>query len=76
MTQTKTTPKREDGDGTDLGKLPDARIVIDLRETEDGWIAYDPDDGEGIVGRGETAPRAAEDYARRVAEYLEQDRSR
>lgn len=76
MSQTKTTPKRGGGDGTNLGKLPDARVTIDLEERADGWIAYDPDDGEGIVGRGETAPRAAEDYARRVAEFLEQDRSR
>ena len=58
-------------EGTDLAELPDARIVIDLRETADGWIAYDPDDGEGIVGRAETGPRAAEDYCRQVAEFLE-----
>ena len=49
--------------GTDLTELPDARIVIDLRETPDGWVAYDPDDGEGIVGQAETG--------RRVAEFLE-----
>ena len=58
-------------EGIDLAELPDARIVIDLRETEDGWIAVDPDDGESIVGRAETGPRAAEDYCRRVAEFLE-----
>lgn len=51
-------------------------MTIDLEERADGWIAYDPDDGEGIVGRGETAPRAAEDYCRQVAEFLEQNHSR
>lgn len=58
-------------EGIDLAELPDARIVIDLCETEDGWVAYDPDDGEGIVGKAETGPRAAEDYCRRLAEHLE-----
>ena len=66
---------RADGDGAaeglDLGELPDARITIDLKRVEGGWAAFDPSDGEGIVGRAETAPRAAEDYCKRVAEYLE-----
>lgn len=70
-----STPARPDGDGaaegTDLGELPDARITIDLERVEDGWVAYDPNDAEAIVGRGETGPRAAEDYCRRVAEVLE-----
>lgn len=58
--------------GTDLAQLLDARVVIDLeRVGDEEWIAYDPDDEEAIVGRGETGPRAAEDYCRRVAEYLE-----
>lgn len=74
MTQTKAAA-RDGGDsveGIDLVELPDARITIDLQRVEGGgWIAHDPDDSEGIVGHGETAPRAAEDYTRQVAEYLE-----
>lgn len=47
-------------------------MTIDLgRVSDDEWIAYDSDDGEGVIGRGETGPRAAEDYCRRVAEHLE-----
>ena len=59
--------------GTDLAELPDARIVIDLDQVgADEWEAYDPDDGEGIVGTGETAPRgAARDYIDQVIEKIE-----
>lgn len=70
MTKTKTTA-RSDGGSINFDELPDARVTIDLEETADGWIAYDPDDDAGIVGRAASAPRAAEDYARQVAEYLE-----
>ena len=73
MSQTKRAA-RTNGDAVDLAELPDARVTIDLRETADGWIAYDPDDDTSIVGSAETAPRAAEDYCRKVAEYLEGDR--
>lgn len=73
-----STPARSDGaggvEGTDLGELPDARITIDLKAVEDGWIAYDPNDREGIVGRGETGPRAAEEYCRKVAEFIDDGR--
>lgn len=70
MTHTKTTVA--DGEGIDLEQLPDARVTIDLDRVSDGeWIAFDPDDGEGLVGRAETAPRAAEDYCRKVAELIE-----
>ena len=51
----------------------DARITIDLEpESEDEWITYNPDDDAGIIGRGETGPRAAEDYCCRIVEYLEE----
>ena len=71
MTQTKTTAQ---DDGTiSFDELPDARIMINLREMADGWEAFDPDDETSIVGRAETAPRAAADYCRQVAVYLEDD---
>lgn len=74
MCQTTTIAKRRggDADGVDLAELPDARVTIDLEQVDDDeWVAFDPDDDEGIIGRGETGPRAAEDYCRRVAEHLE-----
>lgn len=70
MTHTKTTVA--DGEGIDLGVLPDARVTIDLKEVEGGeWIAYDPDDETSIVGRAESGPRAAEDYCTKLAELIE-----
>lgn len=72
MSQTKTTPKRADGEAVDLAELPDAWMTIDLKQKDEGeWVAFDPDDSEEIIGRDETGPRAAEDYCRRVAAYLE-----
>lgn len=69
MSQTKTTAQ---DDGTiSFDELPDARIAIDLKRVSGGWVAFDPDDDTSITGRADSAPRAAEDYCRRVAEYLE-----
>lgn len=51
--------------------LPDAIVEIHLRRTDSGWEASQPTDRAGVVGHASTAPRAAEDYCRRAAEFCE-----
>lgn len=76
MTKTKTTTQN-DGASINFDELPDARVTIDLKQVSDGeWVACDPDDDTTITGRAASAPRAAEDYCRRVAEFLESNRPR
>lgn len=69
MSSGSLTPQTDDPrTGTHEGP-PTSTTVVELYQTEDGWEATQT--RIGIVGEGETAARAVEDYGRKVAERKE-----